>query len=155
MKKILFLMICATLFITGCKKENGKDTGEEAPEASAAANTSWDYFLVGTWKYSEKAAEGKETTAYPKGIETFSGNGDYQCLTQTSKGEKVIILGTWSLDHQDAYTIWVTQTSITTGSGKKKEGKSKRRYTVLTLDTGKELVYKVDDSVRKAEWLGR
>ena len=158
MKKILFLMIVTAFVMVGCIKEKsgGKEEGTvDVPDSSAAAETTWDYFLIGTWKYAESVPEGKKGTAYPKGVETFSGNGDYQCLTQTGGGEKVIILGTWKLDDQDAYTIWVTQTSIKTASGKSKEGKSKRKYTVLSLDTGKQLIYRIDDSVRTAEWLGR
>lgn len=152
---MLILAGTALLALSGCKEKTaGNGEGQEAPTSSAAAETTWDYFLVGTWKYSETTPEGKKGTLYPKGVETFAGNGDYECLTQTAKGEKVIIHGTWKLDDQDPYTVLVTQTSIKT-AGKTKEGKSLRKYVVQSLDTGKELIYQTDDAYRTAEWLGR
>lgn len=162
MKKYLLILAGVAMLLTiGCKEKSGESAQgnaeteeQEAPKASAAAETSWDYFLVGTWKYSEQTPEGKEPTSYPKGVETFSGNGDYECLTETAGGSKAIIHGTWKLDDKDPYTIWVTQKSIKTAN-KTKEGESKRKYTVLSLETGKELIYQTGDSYRTAEWLGR
>lgn len=155
--KTLHLALCAlalcTLSLSSCKKEGADNAGDA--QNSVAAETKWDYYLIGNWKYTESTPEGKKPTAYTKGVETFAGNGDYMNYTETAKKEKVIIRGTWQLDDREKYTVWVTQKSVQTGSGKMKEGNNKIKYVIQLLDTGKKLIYNVGDSYRTAEFLGQ
>ena len=148
----LMALAIFSLSFSACKKDGA---AQEDPAKSVAQDTKWDYYLIGNWKYTESTPAGKKPTAYTKGVETFSGNDEYMKYHETAKQEKVILRGTWQLDDKEKYTVWVTQKSVQTGSGKMKEGNNRVKYVIQMLDTGKKLVYAVGDSYRTAEFLGQ
>lgn len=150
MRKYILLIVCA-LIVCGCKKEGSTSESEN----TLAQEAKWDFFILGTWKYEEQVAEGGKPTAYPKGIETFYANGDYVNHTMAANGEKVLVKGTWKLDSQEEYTLWVTQHEVESASGKKVTGNSRRKYTILSIDTEKTLNYQTGDVYRSAQWLGK
>ncbi len=154
MKRNIILLISIALVLCSCKKEsNNQETdGSEAPKESVAKEATWDFFILGSWKYTEKAPEGKKLSPYPNGIETFYSNGEWSNHTMTAKGEKVLLKGTWRLDDKENYVIWVTQTEGISGGGKnKKTGTNKVKYVVATLQPGEQFNYMAGDCLRQAE----
>ncbi len=159
MKKTAFFnrILCASailvaLLLAGCNKQ-AKSEADEEPEDSVAKEATWDYFLVGSWRYVEDS-NGKNST-YPEGIETFFANGDYICYTQDSNGEKVIINGTWKLDDEEDYVVWVTQEKIKNAEKTISSDDKELKYVINSIAPEKALVYQVEDSYRSAEWMGQ
>lgn len=157
MKKYILLMLAVALMICGCQKEkSGQDaaTETEEPKESVAKDATWDFFLLGTWKYAEQAPEGVKLSPYPKGMETFYSNGEWANHTMTAKGQKVLLKGTWKLDDKNKYVVWVTQTEgISDGGKAKKTGTNKVKYVIVSLTPGSSLNYMAGDCLRQAEYL--
>ncbi len=152
MKNYIILIAC-TLILCGCKGDK-EDTSssENAPKESVAADSKWDFFLLGSWKYTEQAPKDGKLSPYPQGIETFFSNGEWSNHTMTAKGEKVLLKGTWRLDDKDDYTLWVIQTEGQTAE-KKKKGINKIKYVVASLEPGKQFIYMAGDCYRTAEYV--
>ena len=157
MKKYILLIMAVTLMMGGCKKETSSQeaaTETEEPKESVAKDATWDFFLLGTWKYSEQAPKDAKLSPYPKGMETFYSNGEWANHTMTSKGDKVLLKGTWKLDDKDPYVVWVTQTEGISGGGKsKKTGTNKIKYVIVSLTPGSKLNYMAGNCFRQAEYI--
>jgi hypothetical protein len=137
--------------LTSCKKIFGGSDDNEKQQQEDNKIT-WDFFLVGSWKYGEVADEGKELSTFPAGVENFLGSGDYICYSQTEKGDKAIIKGTWKLDDKDKYGFWVYLTEVKLANGNSKKLNNKMKYTMLSLNPRKMMTYRVGDCTRKAQW---
>ena len=157
MNKYLLLVIAIALTLCGCKNEKSSqdtETKADEPKESVAKDATWDFFLLGTWKYTEQAPKGAKLSPYPKGVETFYSNGEWANHTMTAKGEKVLLKGTWKLDDKDQYVVWVTQKEGISGGGKsKKTGTNKIKYVIASLTPGTSLNYMAGDCFRKAEYM--
>jgi hypothetical protein len=157
MKKYILLIIAIALTLCGCQKEKSSQdvaTETEEPKESVAKDATWDFFLLGTWKYAEQAPKGAKLSPYPKGMETFYSNGEWANHTMTAKGQKVLLKGTWKLDDKDQYVVWVTQTEgISDGGKAKKTGTNKVKYVIVSLTPGTTLNYMAGDCFRQAEYI--
>lgn len=164
MKKIWYFLLMAC-FMVGCNNNN-KEKEEEAedeeqeeqqdvkePKKSVAKETTWDYHLIGKWHYAE--VEGSENTKYPEGIEVFHGDGSYECYTQDTKGQKVLINGTWKLDDKKDFVVWVTQESVTNAKGNVSDEEKTVKYVVNALAPENYLTYQADKTYRIAQWAGQ
>jgi len=152
MKKLLFLALMACL-AAGCKDSGGSKDKEEVeePESSVAKDATWDLFLIGSWRYADT---GGKKTEYAEGIENFHANGDYECYTQDKKGRKVVINGTWKLDDDDDFVVWVTQKSIKNAEGTISNDEEEVKYIILSLAPEETLNYQAGKTTRTAEWIG-
>lgn len=155
---ILFLcsMLMSSCIIKPLKKLFFSSSGEEEeqlvkePEKSKAKESKWDFYFVGSWRYSTLNTE--KSGDYKEGIETFLGDGSYSNLTFTSDGKKAVVKGRWKLDDKEDYVVWVDQECVVTDQGKKTVN-TKVKYIVMSLDPGVELLYLVDGVTRKSQWV--
>lgn len=146
MKKSLLISMLALLLV-GCWQTHSK----EEPKNSVAKEATWDIFLLGSWRYNEDASP--EKSDYPQGIETFFGDGTYICYTENKKGEKVIINGTWRLDDEEDFIVWVTQQKVETANKTICSSEKKFKCIINSLTPESSLVYQMDDTHRSAEWV--
>ena len=135
MKKTLLLILMALLMV-GCLP--GKRKPE--PKQSVAKEAVWDFFLVGTWQL-------------PESNESFYGDGKYLCSSVDEKGKNVTIKGTWRLDDQEDFVVWVTQKSVKRGGKTVSSEKKVLKYVINSIAPNKALVYQVGDEYRSAEWV--
>lgn len=141
-------MVLVALMMTGCLP--GKRKAE--PVQSVAKESVWDFYLVGTWRYTEDESEGK--SGYPKGTETFYGDGKYSCIAYDSSGKKVTIEGAWRLDDKEDFVVWINQKSVKSGNRIVSKEKKTVKYVVNSLAPEQALVYQVDNNAyRSAEWV--
>lgn len=157
MKQILYFLMLAC-FITGCKKNSDNNSQEEEewveePENSVAKETTWDFHLLGQWHFIETGNESGKTSKYTEGIEVFHADGSYECYTQTSKGVKVIINGTWKLDDENDFVLWVTQKESMDAKGNESTDTKRLKYTIYSLSPGQSLTYQVGKVTRTATYI--
>lgn len=147
MKKTIILMMLA-LIMTGCLP-GGKHKAE--PKQSAAKESVWDFYLVGTWQYDEDDSDRKSN--FPKGMEAFYGDGKYMCNAIDKRGNNVTVEGSWRLDDNEDFVVWVTYNSVK--SGKKTLSKEKKvfKYVINALAPNNYMVYQVGDAYRSADWV--
>lgn len=140
-------MVLVALMMTGCLP--GKRKAE--PVQSVAKESVWDFYLVGTWRYTEDESDVK--SGYSEGTETFYGDGKYLCNTVDNSGKKVTIEGVWRLDDKEDFVVWVNQKSVK--SGKRIVAKEKKvvKYVVISLAPEQALDYQAGDVYRSAEWV--
>ena len=100
MKKTLVLVLLA-LVMTGCWRAKPK----AEPKQSAAKESVWDFYLIGTWQYTEDDSDIK--SSFPKGTESFYGDGKYLCHAIDKKGKNVTVEGVWRLDDDEDFVVWV------------------------------------------------
>ena len=156
MRKILYIIVALTLSVmsTSCldsiKQFKDKVMGSSETENpdSKAANSKWDFYLIGSWLYTQEESE----LSYSKGVETFHGNGEYINHTEDAKGNRNVLTGTWRVDNEEDYTIDITIESIKTPEGEQKVDK-KMKYTIIALEPEAMLSYEVDGKVRTAACL--
>ena len=144
-KTIVFILL--SLLMVGCLPGIRKPE----PKQSVAKEAVWDFFLVGSWRYTEDYSDDK--TDYPQGTESFYGDGKYVCNAVDEKGNNVTIKGKWRLDDEEDFVVWVTQKSVKSGKETLSTEKKKVKYVVNSLAPNKALVYQVDDVYRSAEWV--
>lgn len=145
MKKTLLISLLALLFVS-CWQSNSK----EEPKNSVAKEATWDLCLIGSWRYNEVS---DKKTDYPQGIETFYANGDYECYTEDSKGEKVAINGTWKLDDKEDFVILVTRQKVESAEETISSSEEEIKYVVNSLAPKDALNYQIDGVYRSAEWV--
>ncbi len=155
MKKILAFAACA-LLLTSCldiiklaKRMGEQNEAEKEAKNGQAATSTWDAFIVGSWKYED---QGEETSEYPRGVETFYGNGDYDNHTMTEGGKKVILRGTWEVDADEPYTFHVYLHERETAKGVE-DVEQIITCVMLSLEPETSFNYQADDITRKAEWV--
>ena len=157
MRKILYIIVALSLSVTttscidSIKQFKDKLMGSsetENPE-SKAATSKWDFYLIGSWLYTQEETE----LSYSKGVETFHGNGEYINHTEDAKGNRNVLTGTWRVDNDVDYTIDITIESIKTPEGGEEEVKKEMKYTILAIEPGAMLSYEVDGKVRTAACL--
>lgn len=147
MKKTVILMLL-TLVMTSCIP-GGKRKVE--PKHSAAKESVWDFYLVGSWQYSEDDSE--SNSYFPEGTESFYGDGTYLCNAIDRKGNYVTVEGSWRLDDDKDFVVWVTYNSVKTGSKTLTRRKKVIKYVVNALAPANYMVYQVGDAYRSAEWV--
>lgn len=147
MKKTIVLMLLA-LVMTGCIP-GGKRKAE--PKQSVAKEAVWDFYLIGTWKYTEEESEQK--SFFPKGSESFNGDGKYLCHAIDKKGNNVTIEGSWRLDDKENFVVWVTYNTVKSGSKTLTKEKKVVKYVVNALAPNQSMVYQVGDAFRSADWV--
>lgn len=141
-------MILVALMMTGCLP--GKRKAE--PVQSAAKESVWDFYLVGTWQYDEDNSDVNST--FPEGTETFYGDGKYLCHAVDKRGNNVTVEGTWRLDDREDFVVWVTYKSVKSGKKTLTSEKKMVKYVINSLAPNQDLVYQVDNDVyRFAEWV--
>ncbi|MBQ6653296.1 MAG: hypothetical protein IJM81_07930 [Prevotella sp.] len=155
MKKILAFAACA-LLLTSCldiikfaKKIGEQKEQEDKAKNSIAATSKWDAFVIGSWKYEE---QGKELSDYPRGVETFYGNGDYDNHTMDADGNKVILRGTWEVDTEKPYTFNIYLHERETAKGVE-DVEQIIGCVLLSLEPESTFNYQEDEITRKAEWV--
>ena len=146
MKKTIILILLAVI-MTGCLP--GKRKAE--PKQSAAKEAVWDFYLVGSWQYVEENSDGK--SSFPKGTESFNGDGKYLCHAVDKTGKNVTIEGSWRLDDKENFVVWVTYKSVKSGRKTLSSEKKVFKYVVNSLAPNKTMVYQVGDRYRSAEWV--
>ena len=102
MKKCI-LILAATTALTGCFGRGVKPV--EQKESEKVANATWDFYILGSWKYTQTTEEGKAADKYVEGVETFIGNGDYINHCMTADSGRVVLKGFWAVDTEKDYTI--------------------------------------------------
>lgn len=147
MKKTIVLMLLA-LIMAGCIP-GGKRKAE--PKQSVAKEAVWDFYLIGTWKYTEENSEQK--SFFPKGSESFYGDGKYLCHAVDKKGNNVTIEGSWRLDDKENFVVWVTYNVVKSGSKTLTKEKKVVKYVVNALAPNQSMVYQVGDAFRSADWV--
>lgn len=150
MKKVILMTLLACLMV-GCKKGENKTEPKEEPKKSVAKESTWDVFLIGSWRYEE--ADGSQTD-YPRGIESFHASGDYVCYTEDADGQKVVMNGTWKLDDEEEFVVWVTVNTIENAKETISSEPKTIKYVVNSLAPESTLVYQFDKTSRIAEWIG-
>jgi hypothetical protein len=145
MKKTLLISLLALLLV-GCWQSNSK----EEPKESVAKESTWDLFLIGSWRYNEVSDKKSD---YPQGIENFYANGDYTCYTENKKGEKVVINGTWKLDDKEDFVILVTRQKVESAEETISSSEEEIKYVVNSLAPKDALNYQIDGVYRSAEWV--
>lgn len=149
MKKIVLLALLAIL-LAGCEHDNPADSSKE-PKESVAKDATWDFCLIGSWRYTEEGSDVKSD--YPTGIETFYANGDYVCFAEDTKGQKVVVNGTWRLDDKEEFVVWVAQDQVMTANQRGNIEKKNCKYVINCLKPQSAMVYQVGDVYRLAEWV--
>ena len=155
MKKILAFAACA-LLLTSCldiiklaKRMGEQNEAEKEAKNGQAATSTWDAFLVGSWKYED---QGKKESDYPRGIETFYGNGDYDNHTIDADGKKVILRGTWEVDADEPYTFSIYLHERETAKGVD-DVEQTTTCVLLTIEPETSLNYQADGIPRQATWV--
>ena len=146
MKKTLILILLA-LSMTGCWRAKPK----AEPKQSAAKESVWDFYLIGTWQYTEDDSDIK--SSFPQGTESFYGDGKYLCHAIDKKGKNVTVEGVWRLDDNEDFVVWVTINAVKSGGRTLSKEKKKVKYVVNALAPNKYIVYQVGDAYRTAEWV--
>jgi hypothetical protein len=146
MKKTLVLVLLA-LVMTGCWRAKPK----AEPKQSAAKESVWDFYLIGTWQYTENDSDIK--SSFPQGTESFYGDGKYLCHAIDKKGKNVTVEGVWRLDDNEDFVVWVTMNAVKSGRKTLSKEKKKVKYVVNALAPNKYMVYQVGDAYRTAEWV--
>ena len=146
MKKTLVLVLLA-LVMTGCWRAKPK----AEPMQSAAKESVWDFYLIGTWQYTEDDSDIK--SSFPQGTESFYGDGKYLCHAIDKKGKNVTVEGVWRLDDNEDFVVWVTINAVKSGGKTLSKEKKKVKYVVNALAPNKYIVYQVGDAYRTAEWV--
>lgn len=146
MKKTLVLVLLA-LVMTGCWRAKPK----AEPKQSAAKESVWDFYLIGTWQYTEDDSDIK--SSFPQGTESFYGDGKYLCHAIDKKGKNVTVEGVWRLDDDEDFVVWVTINAVKSGGKTLSKEKKKVKYVVNALAPNKYIVYQVGDAYRTAEWV--
>ncbi|MBR5081187.1 MAG: hypothetical protein IKX35_01950 [Bacteroidales bacterium] len=146
MKKTLVLVLLA-LVMTGCWRAKPK----AEPKQSAAKESVWDFYLIGTWQYNEDDSDIK--SSFPQGTESFYGDGKYLCHAIDKKGKNVTVEGVWRLDDNEDFVVWVTINAVKSGGKTLSKEKKKVKYVVNALAPNKYIVYQVGDAYRTAEWV--
>ena len=146
MKKTLVLVLLA-LVMTGCWRAKPK----AEPKQSAAKESVWDFYLIGTWQYTEDDSDIK--SSFPQGTESFYGDGKYLCHAIDKKGKNVTVEGVWRLDNDEDFVVWVTINAVKSGGKTLSKEKKKVKYVVNALAPNKYIVYQVGDAYRTAEWV--
>ena len=146
MKKTLVLVLLA-LVMTGCWRAKPK----AEPKQSAAKESVWDFYLIGTWQYTEDDSDIK--SSFPQGTESFYGDGKYLCHAIDKKGKNVTVEGVWRLDDNEDFVVWVTINAVKSGGRTLSKEKKKVKYVVNALAPNKYIVYQVGDAYRTAEWV--
>ena len=146
MKKTLVLVLLA-LVMTGCWRAKPK----AEPKQSAAKESVWDFYLIGTWQYTEDDSDIK--SSFPQGTESFYGDGKYLCHAIDKKGKNVTVEGVWRLDDNEDFVVWVTINAVKSGGKTLSKEKKKAKYVVNALAPNKYIVYQVGDAYRTAEWV--
>ena len=146
MKKTLVLVLLA-LVMTGCWRAKPK----AEPMQSAAKESVWDFYLIGTWQYTEDDSDIK--SSFPQGTESFYGDGKYLCHAIDKKGKNVTVEGVWRLDNDEDFVVWVTINAVKSGGKTLSKEKKKVKYVVNALAPNKYIVYQVGDAYRTAEWV--
>lgn len=147
MKKV-YIMVLLVLIMTACIP-GGKRKAE--PKQSAAKESVWDFYLIGTWQYTEDDSDVK--SSFPKGTETFTGDGKYVCQAVDKKGKNVTLEGTWRLDDKEDFVVWVYINAVKSGRKTLSKEKKKVKYVVNALAPNKYLVYQIGDAYRSADWV--
>ena len=145
-KTILFIALAAAL--TGCFGKGGEIKPVEQKESEKVANAKWDYYVVGSWKYTQTTDEGATADKYVEGIETFMGNGDYVNHCMTADSSRVVLKGFWAVDSEKDYTIKVYLQTKSTDKG---EGQIDHQidYTLVSLEPGVEFNYTFNGNNRR------
>ena len=146
MKKTLILILLA-LIMTGCWRAKPK----AEPKQSAAKESVWDFYLIGTWQYTEDDSDIK--SSFPQGTESFYGDGKYLCNAVDKKGKNVTVEGVWRLDDNEDFVVWVYINAVKSGGKTLSKEKKKIKYVVNALAPNKYMVYQVGDAYRTAEWV--
>ena len=146
MKKTLVLVLLA-LVMTDCWRAKPK----AEPMQSAAKESVWDFYLIGTWQYTEDDSDIK--SSFPQGTESFYGDGKYLCHAIDKKGKNVTVEGVWRLDDNEDFVVWVTINAVKSGGKTLSKEKKKVKYVVNALAPNKYIVYQVGDAYRTAEWV--
>lgn len=146
MKKTLVLVLLA-LVMTGCWRAKPK----AEPKQSAAKESVWDFYLIGTWQYTEDDSDIK--SSFPQGTESFYGDGKYLCHAIDKNGKNVTVEGVWRLDDNEDFVVWVTINAVKSGRKTLSKEKKKVKYVVNALAPNKYMVYQVGDAYRSAEWV--
>lgn len=123
---------------------------KKSPEQSVAKDSTWDYWLIGSWHYQD-SRDGKQSS-WPEGIECFYGNGDYENYTQTSDGKKALISGQWKLDRDEDFVVLVHTTSIRTPDGVVSKKEKTVKYVIYSLKPNSSLTYMSGETFRTATW---
>ena len=155
MKKILFILMTAC-FVAGCKNMNSDQKESEPveePENSVAKDATWDYHLIGQWHFTETGNKGDKASKYTEGIEVFHADGTYECYTQNAKGTKVLINGTWKLDDEKDFVVWVTQESMEDAKGNSSDDEKRTKYTFYSIAPEESITYLAGKAYRQAEWV--
>ena len=147
MKKTLILIMLA-LVMTGCLPGSKR---KAEPKQSVAKEAVWDFYLIGTWQYTEENSESK--SFFPQGTETFYGDGKYLSHAIDKKGNNVTIEGSWRLDDKENFVVWITHKSVKSGKKTLSSEKKEFKYVVNALAPNQYLVYQVGDAFRSAEWV--
>ena len=146
------LLSSCSLILRKIFNKEGKDQEKakvEKPVNSVAEKATWDICLIGTWKYGEEVAAGK---IQQKGVEKFLGDGTYENFTNDEEGNKVVITGTWRLDDNEDYVVWIQEKERQSEKGTETTDR-KLKYTIQMLTPQKLLCYYLDGKNRIAEWM--
>lgn len=120
------------------------------PKDNVAKETTWDYWLLGSWNYEEPSSDGVQSE-WPRGIETFYGNGDYENYAENSSGKKAIIKGTWKLDMKEEFVFHVKIKSVSYPDGTTSSRQENHKCTLFSLTPGRKLSYQIDNYYRSAK----
>lgn len=160
MKKYLILIVCALLMSSCIDRDNPiikflkSEFGQSGEgENKRAAESVWDFYLIGEWKYTQENENGETTGEYAKGIETFAGDGTYTNTTIDAYDDKVVLKGTWALDADEDYTINIKIDKRITSDGDEDDVDLKMVYTLVSLEPEVSFNYITDGKNRSAEWV--
>lgn len=144
MKKYISILAVA-MVVTGCFGRGVKPV--EQKESAKVASATWDYYILGSWKYTQTTDEGKTADKYVEGVETFMGNGDYINHCMTADSSRVVLKGFWAVDPEKDYTINIYLQSKSTKEGSAKID-HKLVYTLVSLEPGVVFNYTFDGNNR-------
>lgn len=144
MKNIILITFCS-LLMCSCFF-----LPKKSPEQSVAKDSSWDYWLIGSWHYQD-ANEG-EQSAWPEGIECFYGNGDYENYTQTSDGKKSLLADNGNSTVTKTLLFLVHTTSVRTSEGIVSKNEKTVKYVIYSLKPNSALTYMAGKTFRTAAW---
>lgn len=134
MKKTLVLFFALALLMASCFPTGGGKRKAE-PKHSAAKESVWDYYLIGSWQTDES-------------IETFCGDGSYRCCTVNKTYE-----GSWRLDDTQDYVVWVTISKVKSGNKTVKSQKKTIKYVINALAPNQYLTFQAGEKYRTASWV--
>ena len=119
MKRILYIIVALTIAVSfaSCSGSGKQQTNDPN---SKAAQSKWDFHLVGSWLYAQEDT----TKDYYKGVETFHGTGEYINHTEDAQGNRNVLTGTWRVNNDEDFTIDITIESIKTPTGRRKRMKN-------------------------------